>query len=160
MNIFLCACWPSVYLWNSICPGISQIRILKWVAISWPRDRTHISCISRWILYHWATRETLLWNCFDSVFLGLLSSFQLKWLHNDENLMTRLAELESQWPRKMYFLVQFPLLLMPPPTRFGKWNLIELSLTLNVISRLPHSGSELDTVSSGMRSVRCGLSFH
>ena len=39
--------------------GISQIRILEWVAISysrgssWPRDRT---CIS-WILYHWATRE-------------------------------------------------------------------------------------------------------
>ena len=24
---------------------------------SWPRDRTHISCIGRWILYHWPTRE-------------------------------------------------------------------------------------------------------
>ena len=36
---------------------------LEWVAISffrasfWPRDWTHISCISRQILYHWATRE-------------------------------------------------------------------------------------------------------
>ena len=97
LSIFPCACWPSVYLlWNSICPGISQIRILKWVAISWSRDQTLISCIGRWILYHWATREALLWNYLDSVFLGLLSSFQLKWLHNDENLMTRLAELESQ----------------------------------------------------------------
>ena len=43
---------------------ISQARILEWVAISssrgfsWPRDRTHVfcvSCIVRWILYHWAT---------------------------------------------------------------------------------------------------------
>ena len=43
--------------------GISQARILEWVAISfsrgssWPRDQTHISCTGRWILYHWATRE-------------------------------------------------------------------------------------------------------
>ena len=43
--------------------GISQARILEWVAISfsrgssWPRDWTHISCIGRWILYHWVTQE-------------------------------------------------------------------------------------------------------
>ena len=42
---------------------ISQARILEWVATSfsressWLRDPTHVSCISRWILYHWATRE-------------------------------------------------------------------------------------------------------
>ena len=24
---------------------------------SWIRDQTHVSCIGRWILYHWATRE-------------------------------------------------------------------------------------------------------
>ena len=40
---------------------ISQARILEGVAISffggssWPRDRTHISCIGRQVLYHWAT---------------------------------------------------------------------------------------------------------
>ena len=45
--------------------GISQARILEWVAIlfsrgpSWPRDQICISCIGRWILYHWATREAL-----------------------------------------------------------------------------------------------------
>ena len=44
--------------------GISQTRILVWVAIpfsrgsSQPKDRTCISCIDRQILYHWATRET------------------------------------------------------------------------------------------------------
>ena len=38
--------------------GILQSRILEWVAISisrgspWPRDRTHVSCICRWILNH------------------------------------------------------------------------------------------------------------
>ena len=46
--------------------GILQARILEWVAIpfsrvsSWPRDWTHISyisCLGRWILYHWGTRE-------------------------------------------------------------------------------------------------------
>jgi len=43
--------------------GISQTKILKWVAISfsrwssWPRDQIRISCIGRWILYCWANRE-------------------------------------------------------------------------------------------------------
>ena len=43
--------------------GISQARILEWVAISfskgssWPRDWTFISCIGRQVPYHWATRE-------------------------------------------------------------------------------------------------------
>jgi len=43
--------------------GISQARILEWVAISssrrssQPRDRTHISCIDKQVLHHWATRE-------------------------------------------------------------------------------------------------------
>ena len=48
---------------------VSQARILEWVAIfysrgsSWPRDQTHISlisCIGKWILYHFTTWETLL----------------------------------------------------------------------------------------------------
>ena len=43
--------------------GILQARILEWAAISFsrgssqPRDRTCVSCIGRWILYHWDTRE-------------------------------------------------------------------------------------------------------
>ena len=51
---------------NSLVHGISQARILKWLAISFsrgssqPRDRTGFSCVSctgRWILYGWATWE-------------------------------------------------------------------------------------------------------
>ena len=49
--------------------GIFQARILEQVAVSYPRgpspprDQTCIACIfciSKWILYHWATREALL----------------------------------------------------------------------------------------------------
>ena len=52
--------------------GISQARILEWVAISFvrrssrPRDRTWVSCIDRCILYHWTTWEApllALGNC-------------------------------------------------------------------------------------------------
>ena len=51
---------------DSSIHGILQARILELVAISysresfWPKDQTHISwisCIGRWILYHWVTRE-------------------------------------------------------------------------------------------------------
>ena len=49
----------------------SQARILEWVSISsskrssWPRDQTHVSCIScigKWILYHWVTWEVQRWR--------------------------------------------------------------------------------------------------
>ena len=42
--------------------GISQASILEWVAISssrassWPRDWNWVSCIGRWILYHWIVK--------------------------------------------------------------------------------------------------------
>ena len=49
-----------------LLPLISQARILEWVALpfsrgsSQPRDRTHVSCIGRQVLYHWATKAALL----------------------------------------------------------------------------------------------------
>ena len=62
--------WPHVLcsLPGSSVHGISQARILEWVAIffsrrsSWPRDGTcisYISCIGRQILYHCTTWEAL-----------------------------------------------------------------------------------------------------
>ena len=36
--------------------GISQTKILEWVAISYSR----VSSQTRWILYHWATGEALI----------------------------------------------------------------------------------------------------
>ena len=53
--------WPL--LARILCPWLSQARTFEWVATSFSRDSsqprvwTHISCIGRWILYHWATRE-------------------------------------------------------------------------------------------------------
>ena len=47
---------------SPIC-GVSQERILQWVAISFsrgssrPRDQTHVSCIGRRVLYQWAAWE-------------------------------------------------------------------------------------------------------
>ena len=47
--------------------GISQARMLVWVAISfsrgssWPRDQTCISCTAGGLFYHWATWEAS-WN--------------------------------------------------------------------------------------------------
>ena len=52
---------------NARSPSVqrtSQGWILDWVAIffsrgsSWRGDWTHVSCIDRWILYLWATRES------------------------------------------------------------------------------------------------------
>ena len=51
---------------GSSVQGISQARLLEWVAISfsrrssWTRDGSHVFCIVRWILYHWATWESLI----------------------------------------------------------------------------------------------------
>ena len=54
-------------LLDSSVHGISQVRILEWVAFSfsressWPRDQAHIfctSCISSQVLYHYTTWET------------------------------------------------------------------------------------------------------
>ena len=52
----------SLYIIRSI-HGISQARILVWVAISFsrgssqPRDQSHTTCIGKPILYHWPTRK-------------------------------------------------------------------------------------------------------
>ena len=69
-HVWVCICaqlhQPCLTLWHpmgcsppgSSAHGIAQARILEWVAISssrgssQPRDQTHISCISRRILYH------------------------------------------------------------------------------------------------------------
>ena len=61
--VYLILCKPLDY--SSSVHGILQARILEWVAIassrgfSWPRDRTHISCIGKQILYHWAPEESI-----------------------------------------------------------------------------------------------------
>ena len=65
---------PSFGAWASHCSGLSRCGVWalgtwasvvvahRWVSSrpvgsSWIRDRTCVSCIGRWILYHWTTRE-------------------------------------------------------------------------------------------------------
>ena len=74
---------------GSSAHGISQARILEWVAIcssrgsSWARGRTCVSCIGRWILYHWATREAQWIACLPSKYhswtCNLLSEAVFTW---------------------------------------------------------------------------------
>ena len=61
--------WSLSCVWFFATPpgssvhGISQARILEWVVISLSkgssqtRDWTHASCVGKWIIYHWATKE-------------------------------------------------------------------------------------------------------
>ena len=67
---------------GSSVPGISQARILEWIAISffressWPRDQTQVSCILGRLFTIWATRKVWLPNLHlqhkpDSQFPGL-----------------------------------------------------------------------------------------
>jgi len=62
---------PSVH-------GISQARILEWVAISfsrgssWPKDQTQVSYSGRQILYRWVTWEVDFW-----ILWGKFNNFQL-----------------------------------------------------------------------------------
>ena len=64
-------CPTLVTPWDCNTPGSSvhgiiQARILEWVAIpfsrgsSWPRDRTHVSCITGQYFTEWTTREASL----------------------------------------------------------------------------------------------------
>ena len=65
--------------------GISQVRILKWVAISFsrassqPMDQNHISCMGRQILYCWATREAHFREYHFSLFFTLFCCFIFLW---------------------------------------------------------------------------------
>ena len=66
---FLTLCYPmDCSPLASSVHGISQARILEWVAISfsrgssWPRDRTQVPCIAGRFFIDWATREALKFN--------------------------------------------------------------------------------------------------
>ena len=54
---------------------ILQARIMEWVSISfsrgssWPRDQTWVSCIGRWILYHWAAQDAHQNDILDNIWL-------------------------------------------------------------------------------------------
>ena len=82
---------------GSYVHGISQTRILKWVAISsfrgssWPGDQTRVSCTGRWILHYWVTWKALLlppisssakWLSFSILYISLVYDKSVdQWFH-------------------------------------------------------------------------------
>ena len=98
-----------------LCHGISQARILECVAVSysrgssWIRDGTHVSCISRWILYHWATRECQ-WLMLGHVRLffccvswGDLSSLTREWTPGYSSERPSPTHWPREFPGHIYF---------------------------------------------------------
>jgi len=77
LHLFLCCCCRVTELCPALCDpvncsppgscvqGISQARVLEWVAVSssrgssWPRDQTRVSCIGRRVLDLCATWEAM-----------------------------------------------------------------------------------------------------
>ena len=73
---------------SSSVHGIFQARTLEWVAISYfrrssgPRDQTHISCVGRWILYHY------IW----------IHTYKYTYIHTHRNSMTNSYLCRAIWP--------------------------------------------------------------
>ena len=104
--------------------GLAQTRILEWETISssggssWPRDRTHISCTGRQILYPWATREAR-----NTTYLVLFLFFE-------KNLPISFGVMELCIGLAKRF-IQFP------QTSYGKTQMNFLANPINKISLQP-----------------------
>ena len=78
---------------------ISQVRRLEWVAISFsrgfprPRNWTHISCIGKQILYHWATWEI------PSKYIWITESFAI---HMELTQLCKLTILQLKLLKKVH----------------------------------------------------------
>ena len=79
--------------------GILRARILAWNAMPSSKDWTHVSCISRWILYRWTTRETQNHLC-----LFAITENQTGWITQQKFI---LSLLEARSPRPRYRQVWF-----------------------------------------------------
>ena len=61
----------------SSCGVQAQLPCGMWDLSSLTRDRTHVPCIARRILYHWTTREVLWFASFFPIFVSFNSSAYL-----------------------------------------------------------------------------------
>ena len=92
--------------------GISQARILEWVAISFsrlssqPRDRSWVSCIAGRFFNIWATRETLRYADNTTVMAESeeeLKSLSMKWSSSAVQCSASGSVVsESLWPLGLY----------------------------------------------------------
>ena len=109
--------------------GISQARIMDTISISrgssQPKNWTHISCIRRWILYHWITREVPVKGIVQCVWRKVCPDVTNTSLKRQNTSITPEISL-------YHFLVNSP--LPTPPLLF---NTILISITLASISPAP-----------------------
>ena len=110
--------------------GSLQARIPEWVALSsstWSsqsRDQTQVSCIGRWILYHWATKEAHVWDnifslLFNQIWAGILL-FVFKYIEWARQLLCRIFLLVLlSWSIN-------PLYITTPLWFFYTWSLVVL----------------------------------
>ena len=111
-HIWLFCARMDCSLLGSSVHGISQARILEWVTISfskgsfWPKDRIHF-CISRRVLYHWATEDIL------KKLTGVQTPDLLSHLRQTEGLeLEKKTTGEGQWPQRppLWNLLSSPLI--------------------------------------------------
>ena len=107
--------------------GFLRARILEWGAIpfsrgsSQPREWSQVSCISRWILYHWATSEAILLMFSSVQSLSHVLLFATPWIAACQASLSitnsfsslRLTSIKSVMPSSHLILCR-PLLLLPP----------------------------------------------
>ena len=70
----------------------------------WPRDRTHISCIGRWVLYLWATKEALS-QLYYNFFLNRLIKKKERMDWEKETLSKHMPKQFCFWLSYIYNLV-------------------------------------------------------
>ena len=68
-------CWSWIHSSNTLQEYISFSS-----GTFWPRDRTHVSCIGRWVIYHWATWEAPYWFLNDPFIFAHQSDWDLRCL--------------------------------------------------------------------------------
>ena len=92
--------------------GILQARTLEPVAISfsrgssWPKDQTCLSCIGRRVIYHWATKGSLIWIYHNS-FLHLLVDVHLDhFLSGAVTYMIRICVYKYSYRHVLSFVVE------------------------------------------------------
>ena len=88
---------------DSSVPWILQARIPEWIAIpfsrgsSWSRDKTQVSCIGTWVLYHWATGKPL-FRCYWAQKLSFLFFFNVLkiWIRSLRRMILRTLHGEGR----------------------------------------------------------------
>ena len=111
--VCVCVCVVCSVMTNSATPwnvgssvhGISQTRILEWTAVSfsressWPWDWTCVSCISRQVLYHYATWKETKWDYWQSN-----TSWLSKWIKNMHDYIF-VAKIRKKYMYSIYHII-------------------------------------------------------